>query len=174
MIIDDIFSPIYGKFCWDAEKGYGSFLTFEFGEPHLYVWERHRSKEGMLELRRSGAVHGDWHLWIYMCDWKIHSHEKLIADSQSPKRKLDRAMGRLHGQVLTRVDVQLDYRTTFQFELGDQLETIPNIAEYGQKSEQWLLYEHLGKVFTLRADQMYSYQPGDTPRDEERWVPFNP
>jgi hypothetical protein len=169
MIIQELFSKIYGKFCWDAEKGIGSFLTFEFGEPHLDVWDRYNSKNGIREKLRSVAVHGDWHLWIYLCDWEIYSHDKVKANSQSTKRDIMRAMWRLNGQVLTYVKVHPSCATTFTFELGDRLETLPNIAEYGQDSEQWLLYEHSGKVFTLRADQMYSYQLGDTPKNHESW-----
>ena len=38
-IINDIFQPLYGKPCWQVKQGYGSFLTFEFGEPHLHIRE---------------------------------------------------------------------------------------------------------------------------------------
>ena len=31
-IIENLFQPLYGKDCWQVEQGYGSFLTFEFGE----------------------------------------------------------------------------------------------------------------------------------------------
>ena len=172
MIIDDIFSSVIGKFCWDAEQGYGSFLTFEFGEPHLDIWEMTRSKDGIREKLRSVAVNGDWHLWIYLCDWKIYSHDTLKASSQSSKRDIMRAMGRLNGQILSHVEVYPSCTTTLLFELGDRLETMPNVTEYGSDSELWLLYEHSGKVFTLRADQTYSYQPGNTPRNDESWQPL--
>ena len=172
MVIDELFSQVIGKFCWDAEKGIGSFLTFEFGEPHLDTWERYRLKDSIREKRRSVAVHGDWHLWIYLCDWEISSQGQLKASSQSSKRQIERAMGRLNGQIFTHIEVHPSCATTFVFELGDRLKTMPNVAEYGQDSEQWLLYEYSGKVFTLRADQMYSYQPGDTPESNEAWHPL--
>jgi hypothetical protein len=172
MIFDELFSQIYGMFCWDAEKGYGSFLTFEFGEPHLDIWDRYRSKDGIREKIRGVAIHGDWHLWIYVCDWEIYWHDTLKANSQSASQDIIRAMGRLNGQCLTHVEVHPSCATTFVFELGDRLETMPNVTIYGQDSEQWLLYEHSGKVFTLRADQMYSYKPGNTPKNDESWHPL--
>lgn len=172
MIIDDIFEPLYGKFCWGAKKGYGSFLTFDFGEPHLEVRESFRTKDGIRELRRLAYVHGDWYLWIYICDWAIISHEKEKANSASRTREIERALGRLNGQALVQVKVEPDAQTVFTFELGDQLITRPNIAEYGTLQEQWLLYEPSGNVFTLRDDLKYSYNPGRTAAEDEVWIPL--
>lgn len=172
MIIDEIFSPVIGKFCWAAEKGYGSFLTFEFGQPNLDIWEKYRSKDGLREKRRSVAVHGDWHLWIYLCDWQIYSRDEVRATSHSSTRDIQRAMRRLDGQVLTHVEVHPSCATTFVFELHDRLETMPNVSEYGQDSEQWLLYEQAGNVLTLRADQMYCYMPGNTNPKDHTWQPL--
>jgi hypothetical protein len=172
MIIDDLFSPVYGKFCWNAKKGYGSFLTFEFGEPHLDVKVRSRSTDAFREKVRRVNVHGDWHLWIYLCKWEIYSHDTLKASNQASNRDINRAMLRLDGQVLTNVEVNTTCSTTFTFDLGDRLETMPNIPEFGEDSEQWMLFEPNGRVFTLRADQKFSYQPGNTIPTDERWQPL--
>jgi hypothetical protein len=168
MIIDELFSLIYGKFCWDAAKGYGSFLTFEFGEPHLVIDERFRLKDGIREKRRRVAVHGDWHLWIYLCNWKIISHDTVKATHGSSTRDIVRAMQRLDGQALTRVEVHPDGSTTFLFELNDRLETTPNI-EYGPDADQWLLFQPSKMVFTLRADRKYHHQPGNTEPKDYQW-----
>ncbi len=37
--VRDSFSPLYGMPCWNAKHGHGSFITFEFGEPHLEIHE---------------------------------------------------------------------------------------------------------------------------------------
>src|ERR1700730_15266743 len=38
-IFDRIFKMLYGKPCWNVKPGYGSFLTLEFGKPHLQIHE---------------------------------------------------------------------------------------------------------------------------------------
>jgi hypothetical protein len=35
--VGDAFSKIYGLPAWQVRKGVGSFLTLEFGEPHLQI-----------------------------------------------------------------------------------------------------------------------------------------
>ena len=86
MIVDEIFKHIYGKYCWNAQKGYGSFLTLQFGEPHLEVRERDLVRNGVKEHVRSVDVYGSWHLWIYLCDWAITAQNQIIA-TQSSKAK---------------------------------------------------------------------------------------
>jgi hypothetical protein len=36
---EKVFKGILGKPCWDVKPGHGSFLTMEFGKPHLEVRE---------------------------------------------------------------------------------------------------------------------------------------
>ena len=172
MIVGEIFKPLYGKYCWNAQKGYGSFLTFQFGEPHLEVREKDRVRNGVKEHIRSVDVYGSWHLWIYMCDWAIIAQNQIIATQSSKAKIIHRAMYRLDGQILVQMEIHADCSTIFTFELGDRLETKPNRDEYGIESEQWHLYEHPGNVFTLRADGKFFCGPGTTKSGEEVWVPL--
>ena len=169
MLVEDIFSPIYGKFCWNAQKGFGSFITFDFGEPLLNINETDRVRNGVKEHIRRVHVRGDWHLWIYLCDWTIVTQGKIIATETSKTRDIHRATYRLNGQILVRVEIQADSSTIFSFELGDQLITKPNQEAYGVESEQWLFYEPSGLVFTLRADRKYSYHHGSTLPKDQVW-----
>jgi hypothetical protein len=172
MTIDEIFKPIYSKYCWNARKGYGSFLTFDFGEPHLDVLERDRVRNGLKEHIRRVNVYGDWYLWIYLCDWIITSQNQIIATESSKAKDIHRAMRRLNGQILNQVDFQPDCSITFIFELGDKLEIKPNQEAYGVESEQCHLYEPSGNVLTIRADGKYFYGPGTTKRGQEIWIPY--
>jgi hypothetical protein len=173
MIVDEIFKPLYGKYCWNAQKGYGSFLTFEFGEPQLETREIDRVRNGVKEHIRSVHIYGSSHLWIYMCDWSITAQNQIVATQSSKAKIIHQAMHRLDGQVLVQTVIHSDCSTTFVFELGDRLETKPNREEYGVESEQWHLYEIRGNVFTLRADGRYFYDPGTTKSGEEVWVPLS-
>jgi hypothetical protein len=169
--VDRSFERVRGRPCWGVKRGYASFLTLEFGEPHLEIREprslgrdaSRRVREGL--ARRLATVHGEWHLWIYYCDWVVHKGDVVVGDSSSARR-IDRAAGFLNGQKLLSVTLRSrGARTQFEFDLGGRLETIP----FDRKSEQWLLYEPSGKVLTLRADRKISYMNGDADPQTEQW-----
>lgn len=166
-IITDVFTPIYGKPCWQVHQGYGSFLTFEFGEPHLTVREpRPSSKVPTIAARRLVVIHGDWHLWAYLCDWRILSHGRFMAHCESSRSIISKATSELNGQLLQRVTVHKSLMTVFEFDLGGRLETRPNIQAYGKTSTLWHLYEPSGEVFSLRSDGKYDHGPGDS---KDKW-----
>jgi hypothetical protein len=66
------FRPLLGLPSWLVKRGYGSFITLEFGQPQIREG-RYVAREGYLpdipigvELRPT-SVCSDWHLWIYSC-----------------------------------------------------------------------------------------------------------
>ena len=69
-VIDEAFADLYGEPSWSVLKGYGSSLTFEFGDPCVHIGGvRERSTSfGFKWPQRFAHVHGDWRLWVYMCD----------------------------------------------------------------------------------------------------------
>ena len=158
--LDRWFRPVLGRPCWGVRRGWGSFLTLEFGRPRLLVrepvsdLEKFSTKEAreLFQLRQV-TVRGQWHLWIYCCDWTVHHRGRLVGDSSSPRR-IDRAAWYLDGQKL--VDVSLaprGARVHLTFDLGAVLTTVP----YSRREEQWMLYEPGGNVLTFRADRHYCY-----------------
>jgi hypothetical protein len=166
-IIDDVFQPILGKACWQVEQGYASFLTFEFGEPHLRIQEpRQASKQASEKLRKRWArrhviVYGEWHLWVYICDWQIFLNDEEIANNTSSRKIIKNALLEIDGQLLTSVTIKKSHVSIFEFDLGGRLEIIPNHVDYEKTVDLWLLYEPSGNVFTLRADGKYRHRPGD-------------
>jgi len=176
-IIDDVFQPIYGKPCWQVEQGYGSFLTFEFGEPYLQITEpREPSKEASEKLRKRWArrhifVHGQWHLWIYICDWRVFHKGQELANSESTRKVIKNALLEIDGQALTSVTVTKSYISIFDFDLGGKLEVLPNYKDYEKTVDLWLLYEPSGNVLTLRADGKYKRAPGDG-SGKHQWKPL--
>lgn len=118
--VEQSFRALYGQPCWPAKRGYGGFLTFEFGEPHLEVDEPRLSryvfspKRQEKVLQRLVTVHGDWHLWVYCCDWSIAYHGRQLARFGSRPQRVDHALTLLDGQALTTVSVApQDGSTTF-------------------------------------------------------------
>jgi hypothetical protein len=170
--IGSVFADVIGKPCWLAKRGYGSFLTFEFGEPHLHIREPRESDSESEALRRMHArrrvqVRGDWHLWIYCCDWKISRGTERFARHSSRDETIAAGIMELDGQILTDVDVDpLTAATTFSFDLGGQLRT----KRWKNKKtpyDQWMLYAPDGNVLTWRDDAHYSWQPADA--ETARW-----
>ena len=175
--IDDVFKPIIGKPCWQVQQGYGSFLTFEFGEPQLRIQEPRQASEQASEklrkrwARRSIYVCGGWHLWVYICDWRIFLKNEELANSSSTRKTIKTALLEIDGQALTSVTIKKSFVSIFEFDLGGRLETTPNYDDYEKDSELWLLYEPSGYVFTLRADGKYDHTPGDG-SIEDKWRPL--
>ena len=174
-VFESVFRKLYGKPCWSVKQGHGSFLTFEFGKPHLVIREPivasvEASKKVRENLARRGAhARGDWHLWIYCCAWEIFSNGKEIAHHESHDSRIMRAANILNGQRLTQVSIlPPGLKCIFEFDLGGVLKTHP----YSRKDEQWLLYEPTGKVLVLRADKRYSHHPSNRPDNEKDWKPI--
>ncbi|CAG0927004.1 hypothetical protein TFLX_00299 [Thermoflexales bacterium] len=176
-IIDQVFRPVYGLPCWNVQPGIGSFLTMEFGQPHLVVHEPHKSRTRSSRskkpsMRRLVYPHGDWHLWIYCCEWHLYTGKELIGDSalkSTSKRRIIRAAQELGGQKLIQVSVDPRRgRSVFHFDLGSRLETRP----YDLDSEQWMFYDAKDYVLTYRADGLYQHQPSNVPREDDDWQQF--
>lgn len=76
--VGSVFAPLLGLPCWNVQKGQGSFLTFEFGDPSLQIREPIESTTAASATilawrrrrRRSIRPIGEWHLWIYCCNWR--------------------------------------------------------------------------------------------------------
>ena len=176
-IIHSIFQPVIGKLSWNVQNGVGSSLTFEFGEPHMKVirepYVSRSKKPGVIRhsARRIVSVHGEWHLWIWSCDWRFFRHNLLIGDSESPKKEIKQIALDLEGQALVNIKVIGAGITIFEFDLGGRLETRPYLEENkeAEPEEQWLLYQPSGMVFTFRSDNRYSNHMGHEPTPRE-WL----
>lgn len=169
-----VFDKLYGHPCWGVKPGIGSSLTMEFGEPHLEIREpiapttNVSPKVRRILESRNVTVSGEWHLWIFCCDWGVFSGNKLVGGASS-RRRINRAADFLDGQKLVQAEIiRRGCRTFFTFDLGGRLETRP----YDRQGEQWQLFEPSGNVLTLRADKRFSYHPGDFPPDKVQWHPF--
>lgn len=172
-VFDKVFKKLYGKPCWGVKQGVGSCLTFEFGTPRLEIEEpkqlgkKFTRRVRELSARRRVFIHGQWHLWIYFCDWVISSKGKRIASSNSRDHTIKKATNILDGQKLIRFSIiARGNHSIFEFDLGGTLETLP----CDRMGEQWLLYEPSGNVLTLRADKRYEFHSSMS-RADGPWKP---
>ncbi len=94
--------PLRGLPCWNAQRGYGSFLTMEFGAPRLDI------RGPTPKRHRHVFVKGAYHLWIQMCDWTIEANGTELANSESSDEVIDKAMRQVDSRYLERL--RLDAR----------------------------------------------------------------
>ena len=180
-IVDEVFNPILGKPAWNVRKGFGSFLTFEFGDPYLEIQEpREAASDTSEKVRRRLArrwvrVCGAWHLWIEYGEWRAFSFGKRIGDWNSSDRTLRKIASEFDGQALVRATVDEQAHTSLEFDLGGKLEIFPwPIDEEFPEMAEWSLYEPTGKVFQLRCDGYYCYKSGQEITHPEDWLPLYP
>lgn len=130
---ENYFEKLFGIFSWRSKKGYGSFLTFDFGEPQItfdeeknYHYPELFDREGQPKkiIRRSVDVRGEWHLWIRYCNWTIQTDGIVLAHDESSDLEIARATRQLQGQSLRQIDIcPKTGNTTFDFDLKGKLIT---------------------------------------------------
>lgn len=142
--IENLFQPLLGQKAWGGKVGWGSFVTVEFGAKHL--GDRH--------------FHGDWHLWLYQCDWELRSGERLLANSESKKRIMRLAVDNLNQAELT--DFSFDARQmlstlTFDRQLHLSCKPYPDATP---NEECWILFMPDRQVASLRGSGL-KLEPAD-------------
>lgn len=170
---DSTFARIIGLPAWSVRRGYGTFLTMEFGQPSLVIREPMNSSQPSdklareREVRRLVSVQGQWHLWLYCSTWRVFDQVRGLIGDSSSRLSIDMAAKYLDGQALQRAQlVRRPFKTVLEFDLGASLEIVP----YSRQDELWMLYEPEGSVLTVRADRKYSYELGSSKPRETRWT----
>src|SRR5260370_41554577 len=96
----EYFAPILGERPWRARHGWGSFLTFDFGR----------------RVRVNSHFRGEWHLWIYQCEWELRIRDRVIVHSESSRRLIDVAVRQLEKEQLTAMEFKREGEvSTFKF-----------------------------------------------------------
>ena len=160
-LVEEIFAKLYGIPCWNVKQGYGSFITFEFGNPTLHIGKtfKHDPEKPQSYSHRVVYPRGEWHLWIFCCGWNMVQEGDYLAKWESTKECIAEACFRLNGQALSTFTCQpAKGRSHFSFDLGGKLNTGPYDDEL---LEQWMLYCPDGGVLTYRSDGAFSYGQAD-------------
>lgn len=178
--IADIIAPVLGHPSWLVQRGHGSFVTMELGEPKVHVRDPKLRKTYLDGPRRrppnashtstangtcgSTAANGP-SCWMESC-WH----------SESGDLTMRRALNVLSGQKLTAVDIEpADGRTDFTFDLGCSLLTCPPPPGIGreQPDEQWKLYLRSGPVLVVRSDPSYMICDRHQKPADCHWLPIS-
>jgi hypothetical protein len=140
--IEKLFRPLIAQRTWGAKVGWGSFVTLEFGARHL----------------RDHHYHGDWHLWLYQCDWTLRSENHEMANSESKRGVMQTAIDNLEGLKLTHVSFDQDRMATefvFDENLRMRCQSYPDAPP---DEECWMLFMPDEQVATLQPSGL-TFEP---------------
>jgi hypothetical protein len=131
-----IFEPLLGKTPWNVKIGVGSFLTLEFG-----------SRENQY-FQGKTRVHGEWHLWLQDCAWRIEKRNRIVAASGDEHEQLELTIAQLEFGPLekARVSESLDFELTFTGSVR-----LLTFTMYSSENEQWELFRPDGTVLVAQA-----------------------
>jgi hypothetical protein len=153
----DLFRPLVGQLVWNVRRGHGSFVTLEFGQPHISVREPitpspDSSARVQHDLKRRRVfIAGDWHLFLQYCDWKISVSGGSL-DSQCTSSSPDECLLDLDGQRLVSVESGfLPHSWKFRFDLGGILDVWPS-AQNESSADLWSLHEWDGDITAMCGD----------------------
>ena len=155
--IEEFIKPVVGKMAWQLMQGYGSFITMEFGLPHLDVSEpvifnrseappsvKKNDKATSLFNRRRVFIRGEWHLWIQYCTWSAESHQGKIANSNMDLEKNRPILDEIDGQYvnaihwdLKKMIIEIVFDLGAKISIGIEPHTTegPIMALYGPENE---------------------------------------
>jgi len=77
-VIDDKIESVIGEKAWGVRLGVGSLVTLEFGK--------------LMPSNPGGYVHGEWHLWIRYCAWRLERLNEVISGSDDERDDLANAV----------------------------------------------------------------------------------
>lgn len=142
--IEQLFQPLIGQLAWSVKRGHGSFLTLEFGRPHLAVREPIRTKSADAKIRaglenRRVSCSGQWGLWVTHSYWKIAAKGKT-RDHRDEHAKVDEVLQLIDGQKLLGAKFSSKNKMlTMRFDLGGNVQIwLPQKLE-DRGNEMWAL-----------------------------------
>ena len=148
--IQAIIKPLLGKKAWGVFLGFGSFITLQFGSS--------------VPLERMPKLpHGEWHLWITYCAWRLEEKDVFLAGCEDPRPELEQAVQHMEGLPLCSVLITAPaMETVLTFGDGVVLRLFP---VHSIEAESWKLYTPDGKVLCIGPGAKWSYKSSSEPRD---------
>ena len=164
MTTSEILSEYLGSLrdlpCWGVRHGFGSFLTFNFGEPHLNIREANPTAKLASRKRRRVRVRGEFYIWIEQCEWYILVNGKEVAWSESDDATISKAVYQLDSQKLQRILLDFEHgAASFIFESNGEL-SIQRYDDFREKDSLWHLFSRNYAVSQLAGGHL-QYGPSD-------------
>ncbi len=143
----EILNKLIGQRVSAINLGHGSFLTIDLG--NLF------EKQG----KRHTYLVGQYHLWVYMCAWRIDKDNKPLVASSDSRDKIRDAIAIIAGATLTNYVLNSSLDAQFSFNNNVTL-TLFNIST--QDEEQWMLYvweNDIRNVLVIGPGNSWYYRP---------------
>jgi hypothetical protein len=170
--ISDLFSPLIGQLVWCVRRGHGSFLTMEFGLPHLSVREPISASSTSSERvrknlnRRRVFVVGDWHFWIKYGEWTISTANYSLESKSNSDASGEHCLEELDGQILiSAASGEVSNSLVLKFDLGATLEIRPSPEVAG---DQWTLHNWNGDIAAFQSDGVMVLEKSEPPDAQQR------
>jgi len=153
MRVEDLFFAAIDEqaFVWSTSLGIGTYLTMEFGQPHLTVREPMTARMGATERvrdllsRRKVSIVGDWTLWIQEADWLVCQSGRCVGVNDPDLRTF---LDCLNGQRL--MNARFDEHLELEFDLGASVRLSPSVSKQDDIA-LWSLTYFKGTTFTLHG-----------------------
>jgi hypothetical protein len=146
--------------CWGVVNGYGSWLKFQFGHPHLQIRDPiPAANSEALRKFRNVTVEGDYGFWLELCDWDILQDGIHLAHSESEASDIDKAIARIDGQILKHIKFSTHSpQIELQFDLGGEIK----VKSYSDsESDDGIWHFYVGEfIYTLKANGFIEYGKG--------------
>lgn len=147
-ILRDTLHKIIGLEINDINLGHGSFVTIDFGKTiEIKIVTKKREKT----FKR-----GEWHLWIYMCAWRIDKIKLPFVGSNDPRDVIEAKLKQLKSKKLKKfifsrntMDVCLKFEDGFSLFLFN-CNTI--------EGEHWMLFTPDQHVFSVGPGSKITYE----------------
>ena len=146
-LAESLFQKIIGIKPTRVKQGHGSFITIDFGHD---IPEQVKTRNGLIT-----KYFGEWHLWVYMCAWRIDKDKKPLVGCEDSREKIENCLTELAQRQLNKVSILND---AFDAKLvfGEDIE-LHFFSFYTQEREQWLLFTPEQKVFRAGPGNEWSY-----------------
>jgi hypothetical protein len=102
---------------------------------------------------------GEWHLWVYMCAWRINKGYIPIIGSCDSRERIEKALKVLKDKRLIKYEI-LDKALDTKFYFEDDLSiTLFDESVEDADSEHWMLYTPDRNVLCIGPGDKIGYEP---------------
>jgi hypothetical protein len=145
------FNNIIGKSARNVKLGYGSFVTIDFGNDIETVIDTKKGKRT--------SVRGEWHLWLYMCAWRIDKDNEPLIGNEDEKEIISKELEKVEGKKLLEFNL-INNAFDMKLKFSDSID-INLFSNNVKDSKQWMLFTPDDYVLVAGPNTSLTFKPAD-------------
>jgi len=153
-IATNLFSQFCGEKARNIKLGHGSFITMDFGDDVTVEVKTNRG------IRKS--TRGEWHLWIYMCAWRLDKDDLPLVGANDDRESITKELLILENNKILKTSV-LNNAFDVLLEFEDNIK-LSLFSFFVKNNEQWMLYTPDHKVFCAGPGVSWTYESSSKSR----------